>query len=100
MIRGDGHLRGDGSTPMGQMYGHYVPVACDDVIRSYRYKGSDLSYTYKYFLSPFAEFLIQFMPMTIAPNVVTVVGFTMVVMSSMVAIYHSPGLDGLPQYVR
>ena len=35
-------------------------------LRGYVYRGSDQSLTYKYIISPLAEFLVQFIPMWVA----------------------------------
>jgi ethanolaminephosphotransferase len=44
-------------------------------LKNYSYNGYDSSLTYKYILSPFAQFCVdQFIPIWMAPNVVTLLG--------------------------
>ena len=53
----------------------YISEENYDAIRSYQYKSSDSSISYKYCMSPLCDFLVKFFPMWIAPNVITVAGF-------------------------
>mmetsp|Transcript_13351 Transcript_13351/g.25066 ORF Transcript_13351/g.25066 Transcript_13351/m.25066 type:complete len:375 (-) Transcript_13351:204-1328(-) len=50
-------------------------------LHAYKYRGSDNSLTYKYFLSPLAEFAVNFVPTSVAPNLLTYFGhlFTLAV---------------------
>ena len=53
----------------------YIPEENYENIRSYQYKSSDSSISYKYCMSPLCDFLVQFFPKWLAPNVITVSGF-------------------------
>ena len=35
-------------------------------LHSYKYQGSDNSYSYNYFLSPIAEYFVKFVPLWVA----------------------------------
>lgn len=49
-----------------------------DAIRSYTYKGGDSSPTYKYLLSPFAQYCVDtFTPSNVAPNLITIAGLVL-----------------------
>lgn len=39
-------------------------------LHKYKYSGTDASLTYKYVLSPLAEFFVKFFPLTVAANTV------------------------------
>ena len=52
----------------------YVTPQGAIALRKYRYMASDPSPVYNYFLSPVAEFLIQFVPESVAPNTITLAG--------------------------
>ena len=41
----------------------------------YQYKSSDSSISYKYFMSPLCDYLVNFFPEWLAPNVITISGF-------------------------
>ena len=44
-------------------------------LKNYSYNGYDASLTYKYILSPFAQWCVdKFIPLWMAPNVVTLLG--------------------------
>ena len=53
----------------------YISEENYENIRSYQYKSSDSSISYKYCMSPLCDFLVQFFPKWLAPNVITVSGF-------------------------
>ncbi|CAD8097315.1 unnamed protein product [Paramecium primaurelia] len=49
-------------------------------LKSYRYKGTDQSLLYNYILSPLAEFCLRFVPMNVAPNVLTLMGLACIIL--------------------
>jgi ethanolaminephosphotransferase len=53
----------------------YIPKEHFSSIRSYKYKSSDSSISYKYFMSPLCDYLVNFFPTWLAPNVITISGF-------------------------
>ena len=53
----------------------YIPKEYYNVIRSYQYKSSDSSISYKYFMSPLCDYLLNFFPTWLAPNIITISGF-------------------------
>ena len=53
----------------------YISEEYYDNIRSYKYKSSDSSISYKYFMSPLCDYLVNYFPKWLAPNVITVSGF-------------------------
>ena len=53
----------------------YIPKQRFNSIRSYKYKSSDSSISYKYFMSPLCDYLVNFFPTWLAPNVITISGF-------------------------
>lgn len=42
--------------------------------KTYKYKGGDLSYMYKYILKPIAELMVKFTPSWVSPNWLTLIG--------------------------
>lgn len=44
-------------------------------VKAFKYQGKDLSLSYKYLWSPMAEVLLKYTPAYIAPNTITVFGF-------------------------
>ena len=53
----------------------YISHKYYNKIISYQYKSSDSSISYKYFMSPLCDYLVNFFPKWLAPNVITVSGF-------------------------
>ena len=53
----------------------YISHKYYNQIISYQYKSSDSSISYKYFMSPLCDYLVNFFPKWLAPNVITVSGF-------------------------
>lgn len=47
-------------------------------IRDYKYIGADEGFMYKLFYNPFANWVVEFIPMWVAPNVLTLIGFSFV----------------------
>ncbi len=52
----------------------FIKEEWKDNIRNYKYKGLEKSITYKYFTSPLCNFLVKYIPSSIAPNVITLFG--------------------------
>jgi ethanolaminephosphotransferase len=53
----------------------------------FKYQGTCASITYKYLWSPFAEFLLKFVPETVAPNLITLFAFVIIVVSHVVFMF-------------
>ena len=54
--------------------GYITPEAAEH-IRAHKYAGADLGYSYIYFWSPIANKIVQRLPMSLAPNTITLLGF-------------------------
>ncbi|KAM3127031.1 hypothetical protein pb186bvf_020875 [Paramecium bursaria] len=53
----------------------YVPKEYEGNILKYKYSGVDQSLLYKYIFSPIANFSLKIVPLWIAPNTLTLIGF-------------------------
>ena len=59
----------------------------------FQYRGQDLSLTYKYVLSPLAEWCVQTLtPRTVAPNTITLTGLVWMIASYVAMWYYLPAL--------
>jgi len=69
-------------------------------LKLYKYNGCDASYLFRYVLTPMNEFLLPFIPLWMAPNLISLVALLVQVAGySLVALY-SPNLDQtLPRWV-
>ena len=79
----------------------YIKKDYYENIKTYKYKGGDLSLTYKYFISPLCEYLITYIPPYIAPNTITTLGFLLNIFYFTLTTY-STGLKGsneIPSYI-
>ena len=71
----------------------YVTESGAAALHAYKYSGVDKSLTYKYVLSPFAQWCVdKFTPMTVAPNSITFGGLLAMVLSYLVMLYYAPTL--------
>lgn len=54
---------------------YLLPKDAKAKLAAHTYKGSDLSLTYKYILSPFAQWIVDhILPSWLAPNLITLIG--------------------------
>lgn len=66
-----------------------------DLLRNYQYKGGDSSPIYKYALSPLAQFCVEtFTPRWVAPNVLTLLGLLLSLLSVILTLIYDPLLIG------
>lgn len=71
-------------------------------LRDYKYAGVDLSYIYRYILTPMNEVLVKFIPRWVAPNLITLAGLFVCVLCHIVVWHHTNdyGASGpLPPWV-
>ena len=61
----------------------------------YEYKGSDNSLVYKHILTPWNNFLMQYLPLWLAPNLITLLGLISVAITHCWMIVYSPSFDGM-----
>lgn len=78
-----------------------MPLLNDDQRRNlvnYKYKGTDNSYTYKFVLSPFAQWCVdKFTPTTTAPNTITFAGLLVSLSSFVLTLIYNPSLQANSQ---
>jgi len=54
---------------------NFITLEGEEVLRNFKYKGGSIAYSYNYIWSPFAEYLLKFIPLSWAPNSITLAGF-------------------------
>ena len=65
----------------------------------YEYSGTDRSVLAKYVMQPFWNWLIEFMPLNIAPNDITLVGFVGMIFATCLSLSYAPTLtEPVPTY--
>ena len=58
------------------LYGSNRPyIKNHDLVKSHKYSGVDYSICYNYFYSPLCDVLLKWLPMWLAPNVITLGSF-------------------------
>lgn len=63
-------------------------------LKEYKYSGVDHSLLSKYVLKPFyTNVVIKIFPMSMAPNLITLTGFTFVVANLLTLLWYNPTLD-------
>lgn len=63
-----------------------------EALKAYEYHGRDPSLFYQYFLSPIADYFVKFLPLTIAPNQVTLAGLYVSIVSTVITLLSNPQL--------
>ncbi|QIW99164.1 hypothetical protein AMS68_004682 [Peltaster fructicola] len=63
-------------------------------LKDYKYSGIDRSLVSRYILKPYWwNNVIKLMPMSMAPNAITLTGFGFVIINLLTMLYYTPGLD-------
>jgi hypothetical protein len=76
------------------MTDHYISENGKKNLGEYKYHGADASYLTPFF-QPFWNWCVNLLPMTMAPNLVTLIGFFGVLIHYSVTIFYAgPNLDG------
>uniref|UniRef100_K3WTS5 CDP-alcohol phosphatidyltransferase n=1 Tax=Globisporangium ultimum (strain ATCC 200006 / CBS 805.95 / DAOM BR144) TaxID=431595 RepID=K3WTS5_GLOUD len=75
-------------------FGKYVSQEGSEKLLTYQYHGSDNSLIYQHVLTPMNNFLVEFLPMWLAPNLITLIGLLLVGISHLLFAIYCPFLDG------
>ena len=75
-------------------FGQYITHEGSKRLLKYEYHGGDHSYIYKHFLTPMNNYLIQYIPYCIAPNVITLLGLLLVASTHIAVNVYSPNMIG------
>ncbi|GAB9462761.1 hypothetical protein Gpo141_00000245 [Globisporangium polare] len=75
-------------------FGKYVSQEGSEKLLTYQYHGSDNSLIYKHVLTPMNNFLVEFLPLWLAPNLITLIGLLLVGFSHLLFALYCPFLDG------
>ncbi|KAJ8602555.1 hypothetical protein CTAYLR_008347 [Chrysophaeum taylorii] len=73
--------------------GFYITPAGAEAIKKYKYSGSDLSYYFRYVLTPMNVRLVEWLPVWLAPNVITVAGLCFLLVALALSVFFSPSLE-------
>ncbi|KAA8532796.1 hypothetical protein F0562_032829 [Nyssa sinensis] len=76
---------------MGYIGSHGVAA-----LHRYKYSGVDHSYLAKYVLQPFWRRSVNFFPLWMPPNMITLIGFMLLAISALLGYIYSPRLDSAP----
>ncbi|XP_042488225.1 choline/ethanolaminephosphotransferase 1 [Macadamia integrifolia] len=76
---------------MGYIGSHGVAA-----LHRYKYSGVDHSYLAKYVLQPFWSRCVNLFPLWMAPNMITLIGFMFLLLSTLLGYVYSPHLDSPP----
>jgi ethanolaminephosphotransferase len=72
----------------------YIRARNLEKLHEYKYAGVDKSLTSKYILKPFyTNVVIKCFPMSMAPNAITLSGFSFVIINLLTMLYYNPTLD-------
>ncbi|CAH0475531.1 unnamed protein product [Peronospora belbahrii] len=82
---------GDGKS---MYFGKYVSQEGSEKLRTYEYHGADNSLVYKHVLMPMNNFLINLLPLWLAPNLITLIGLIIVGVTHMLFASLCPMLEG------
>ncbi|RLN97147.1 hypothetical protein BBJ28_00007853 [Nothophytophthora sp. Chile5] len=82
---------GDGKSTY---FGNYVSQEGSEKLRTYEYHGADNSLVYKHVLTPMNDFLVELLPLWLAPNLITLIGLLLVGGSHAMFVSYCPLLEG------
>jgi ethanolaminephosphotransferase len=71
----------------------YVGKHGVEALQRYKYSGVDKSYMAKYVFQPFWRYCVNFFPLWMPPNMITLMGFMFVLASALLSYIYSPRLD-------
>ncbi|XP_047314160.1 choline/ethanolaminephosphotransferase 1-like [Impatiens glandulifera] len=74
----------------------YIGVNGVQALHRYKYSGVDHSYVAKYVLQPFWSRFVNIFPLWMPPNMITLMGFMFLVISSLLGYVYSSHLDSPP----
>jgi ethanolaminephosphotransferase len=70
---------------------HYITPQGADKVREFKYKGGSISISYQHLWSPLAEKVVSYVPKTVAPNLITVIGTIIHIIGNMSLIVQGKG---------
>jgi len=73
--------------------GFYLDDEAIAYMKTYKYSGADLSYVYRFILTPMNIFLVEYFPLWLAPNMITLISFVLTLMANLLTAYYSPSFD-------
>ena len=88
--------------PISQLlnYRDIVDESDKKALEQFKYEGSDDSLLYKHFTSPFCQYLVEnVVPETIAPNMITFIGFQFILIPHIFIIFLYPDNDQVPNRI-
>jgi ethanolaminephosphotransferase len=71
----------------------YCPDEALENLKNYKYNSVDKSYVSKYILKPYWEFCTKLFPLSMAPNLITLTGFSFMVINLIFVIIFVPDLE-------
>jgi len=75
----------------------FINAVGAQALKDYKYSGTDLSLTYKYILSPLAQYNVDhFTPKSLAPNTITFLGLLFMILSYSTMYLYNPDLTSYP----
>ena len=74
----------------------YLPSNARETLPKYQYHGVDKSLIYKYMWKPLCARVVNFLPLTLAPNVITVTALVLVCVTHAIVWYFMPNLTVEP----
>lgn len=82
------------------MFGKYISDKGLNNLQFYKYHGVDHSIIANHIMQPFWRWAVNFLPITMAPNLVTLVGFFAIVASYLLFAFFSPSIsESAPSWV-
>lgn len=74
----------------------YIGAHGVQALHRHKYSGVDNSYVAKYILQPFWTRFVNVFPLWMPPNMITLMGFMMLVLSALLSYIYSPHLNSVP----
>ncbi|EFA75797.1 CDP-alcohol phosphatidyltransferase [Heterostelium album PN500] len=79
---------------MDVVFAPYVSERARSNIKQYKYQGCDHSIIANRVLQPFWRWAVEWLPMWMAPNLITLIGFFFIIASYLVTLWYTPSFEG------
>ncbi|KAJ1514797.1 hypothetical protein HMI56_007397 [Coelomomyces lativittatus] len=76
-----------------------IPPSAHSYLKQYKYVGVDKSFLSKYILNYYWNWVVQWFPLWMAPNLITLIGFCFILLNTGLTLFYSPDLiSPVPSY--
>ncbi|KAL6073945.1 Cholinephosphotransferase 1 [Balamuthia mandrillaris] len=79
--------------------GRYIKQEGLEALRDYRYSGTDRSLIANYVMQPFWRRVVEYLPLSLAPNLVTLIGFAFIIAAYLLTAFFATQIKSFPAWL-